>query len=79
LVIKASVTSKRGGHIGGLLSATEILTILFFQALAGIARVPLAIMWFGIGAGPLLFVVANLAFFIMFFTTAVASRPFPRS
>lgn len=77
-----------GGSLGvaaGLALATSArLTrffeplLLFFQAMAGIAWVPLAIIWFGIGAGPVLFVVANLAFFIMFFTTAVGVQTIPR-
>ncbi|MHB1534783.1 MAG: ABC transporter permease, partial [Acidimicrobiales bacterium] len=33
--------------------------IAFFNSIAGIAWIPLAIVWFGFGSGPVLFVIAN--------------------
>lgn len=37
--------------------------LVFFQAIAGIAWVPMAIIWFGFGQGPVIFVIANTVFF----------------
>jgi NitT/TauT family transport system permease protein/taurine transport system permease protein len=45
--------------------------VVFLQSIAGIAWVPLAIVWFGYGNGPTMFVVANVVFFIMLFNTIV--------
>lgn len=48
--------------------------VVFFQAMSGIAWVPLAIIWFGFGTGPVLFVVANAVFFIVLFNTILGVR-----
>ncbi|ELS58235.1 putative Binding-protein-dependent transport systems inner membrane component (Precursor) [Streptomyces viridochromogenes Tue57] len=60
----------------GLLMATNAKVtafvepvVAFFQAVAGIAWIPLAIVWFGFGSGPVLFVVANAIFFIVLYNT----------
>jgi ABC-type nitrate/sulfonate/bicarbonate transport system permease component len=45
--------------------------VVFMQSIAGIAWVPLAIIWFGYGTGPTVFVVANGVFFIVLFNTIV--------
>lgn len=45
--------------------------VAFMQSIAGIAWVPLAIIWFGYGIGPTVFVVANGVFFIVLFNTVV--------
>ena len=45
--------------------ASDLLrpVLTFLQSIAGIAWVPLAIIWFGIGKGVIVFVVANTIFF----------------
>jgi ABC-type nitrate/sulfonate/bicarbonate transport system permease component len=43
--------------------------VVFFQSIAGVAWVPLAIIWFGFGQGAVIFVVANAVFFIVLFNT----------
>jgi NitT/TauT family transport system permease protein/taurine transport system permease protein len=43
--------------------------VIFFQSIAGIAWVPLAVIWFGFGQGTVIFVVANAVFFIVLFNT----------
>jgi NitT/TauT family transport system permease protein/taurine transport system permease protein len=53
--------------------------VTFFQAIAGVAWIPLAIMWFGLGAGPTLFVTANAVFFIVLFNTIAGAAAVPES
>lgn len=43
--------------------------VIFFQSIAGVAWVPLAIVWFGFGNITVTFVVANAVFFIVLFNT----------
>lgn len=43
----------------------------FFQSIAGIAWVPLAIIWFGVGEGSVLFVIANTIFFASIYSTVI--------
>lgn len=52
--------------------------VVFFQSIAGIAWIPIAITWFGFGRGPAIFVVANSVFFIVLFNTAAGVRQVPR-
>ena len=52
--------------------------LVFFQAVAGIAWVPLAIIWFGIGFGPVLFVVTNTMFFGALGNTISGVQQIPR-
>ncbi len=56
-------------------TVTPVLS--FFQAIAGIAWVPLAIIWFGIGQGSVLFVIANTVFFASIYSTVVGVRSIP--
>lgn len=53
--------------------------VSFFQAIAGIAWIPLAIIWFGFGQGPAVFVIANTAFFVVMFNTMGGVRQVSRS
>lgn len=52
--------------------------VLFFQAIAGIAWIPLAIIWFGLGSGAVVFVVANAVFFIVLFNVLVGIQHIPQ-
>jgi ABC-type nitrate/sulfonate/bicarbonate transport system permease component len=49
----------------------------FFQSIAGIAWVPLAIIWFGIGLGSVVFVVANTIFFSSVYNTVIGAEMIP--
>ena len=49
----------------------------FLQSIAGIAWIPLAIIWFGIGNGTVVFVVANTIFFSSIFNTVLGVRSIP--
>jgi len=50
----------------------------FFNALSGIAWLPLAVTWFGLGWTSVTFIMANTIFFLVFFNTLVGVRTVPR-
>ncbi len=52
--------------------------IAFFNSIAGIAWIPMAIVWFGFGNGPVLFVIANNIFFIVLYNTVLGAQGVPR-
>jgi ABC-type nitrate/sulfonate/bicarbonate transport system permease component len=49
----------------------------FLQAIAGIAWVPLTIVWFGIGNGSVVFVIANTIFFASLYNTVIGVQSIP--
>jgi NitT/TauT family transport system permease protein/taurine transport system permease protein len=51
----------------------------FLQAIAGIAWVPLTIIWFGIGNGSVIFVIANTIFFASLYNTVTGVQSIPMS
>ncbi|MBT3350249.1 MAG: ABC transporter permease [Nitrospinaceae bacterium] len=51
---------------------------VFANAISGIAWVPLAIVWFGIGAMTTLFILLNTIFWLVFFNTLLGVRGVPR-
>lgn len=73
LVVGIAMTMSRG--------VSDFITPLvgFFQAIAGVAWIPVAIVWFGIGTGPALFVTANAVFFIVLFNTLAGVKSVPES
>jgi NitT/TauT family transport system permease protein/taurine transport system permease protein len=52
--------------------------VSFFNALSGIAWLPLAITWFGLGWTSVTFIMFNTIFFLVFFNTLVGVRGVPR-
>lgn len=52
--------------------------LTFLQSIAGIAWVPLAIIWFGIGLGAVIFVIANTIFFSSLYNIVVGVQQIPR-
>jgi taurine transport system permease protein len=50
----------------------------FFNALSGIAWLPLAVTWFGLGWASVTFIMCNTIFFLVFFNTLVGVRTVPR-
>jgi NitT/TauT family transport system permease protein/taurine transport system permease protein len=54
-----------------------VLSVL--QAIAGIAWVPLTIIWFGIGNGSVVFVIANTIFFASLYNTVIGVQSIPTS
>ncbi|MBM3536581.1 MAG: ABC transporter permease [Alphaproteobacteria bacterium] len=53
--------------------------LTFLQSIAGIAWVPLAIIWFGIGIGSVVFVIANTIFFATLYNTIVGVQAIPQA
>ncbi len=51
----------------------------FLQAIAGIAWVPLTLIWFGIGNGSVIFVIANTIFFASLYNTVTGVQSIPTS
>jgi NitT/TauT family transport system permease protein/taurine transport system permease protein len=49
----------------------------FLQAIAGIAWVPLTLVWFGIGNGSVIFVIANTIFFSALYNTVIGVQSIP--
>ncbi len=49
----------------------------FFSVLAGIARIPIATLWFGYGA--IIFVIVNAVFFVVAYNTLLGVSTIPRS
>ena len=49
----------------------------FLQAIAGIAWVPLTLIWFGIGNGSVIFVIANTIFFSALYNTVIGVQSIP--
>ncbi|HEV2356162.1 MAG TPA: ABC transporter permease [bacterium] len=52
--------------------------VTFFNSVAGIAWIPLAIIWFGFGPSAVIFVVANNVFFIVLFNTVTGALTIPQ-
>jgi NitT/TauT family transport system permease protein/taurine transport system permease protein len=61
----------------GLANFLEPL-VSFLNALSGIAWIPLAILWFGIGPVAVTFILWNSIFFLVLFNTLVGVRSVPR-
>jgi ABC-type nitrate/sulfonate/bicarbonate transport system permease component len=53
--------------------------LTFLQSIAGIAWVPLAIIWFGIGIGSVVFVIANTIFFATLYNAMVGVQSIPQT
>jgi ABC-type nitrate/sulfonate/bicarbonate transport system permease component len=49
----------------------------FLQAIAGVAWVPLTIIWFGMGNGSVIFVIANTIFFASLYNTVIGVQSIP--
>ena len=50
----------------------------FFNSLSGIAWLPLAVTWFGLGWVSVTFIMFNTVFFLVFYNTLVGVRSVPR-
>jgi NitT/TauT family transport system permease protein/taurine transport system permease protein len=50
----------------------------FFNSVSGIAWIPLAITWFGLGTAAVTFIIVNAIFFLIFFNTVLGVRSVPR-
>ena len=83
LVIAFGIGSALGIVVGlGITLSQRVRTFLlpliaFFNSIAGIAWIPMAIAWFGFGNGPVLFVIANNIFFVVVYNTILGARSIP--
>ena len=50
----------------------------FFNSISGIAWIPLAITWFGLGTAAVTFIIVNAVFFLVFFNTVLGVRSVPK-
>ena len=53
--------------------------LTFFQSIAGISWVPLAVVWFGVGVAPVVFVIANTIFFSSIYNVVTGVEGIPRT
>ncbi len=51
---------------------------IFMNSVSGIAWIPLAVVWFGVGWETTLFIMLNTIFWLMFFNTMMGVRAVPR-
>jgi ABC-type nitrate/sulfonate/bicarbonate transport system permease component len=83
LVIAFAIGAALGVIVGlGITLSERLRTFLlpliaFFNSIAGIAWIPMAIAWFGFGNGPVLFVIANNIFFVVVYNTILGARSIP--
>ena len=72
LAIPLGVAIALNRHVADLFRPV----LSFLQAIAGIAWVPLTIIWFGVGNGSVIFVVANTIFFSSLYNTVIGVQSY---
>jgi taurine transport system permease protein len=83
LLIGGAVSVVLGVGLGVVLGLNRGLArfleppISFLNALSGIAWIPLAILWFGIGPASVTFILWNSIFFLVMFNTLLGVRSVP--
>jgi ABC-type nitrate/sulfonate/bicarbonate transport system permease component len=75
LAIPLGIAIAMNRHVSDLLR--PVLT--FFQSIAGIAWVPLALIWFGVGMGSVIFVITNTIFFGVIYSTIIGVQTIPKT
>jgi len=75
LAIPLGIAIGLNRHIADLFH--PLLT--FLQSIAGIAWIPLAVLWFGIGNGSIVFVIANIIFFANLHNAVIGVETVPES
>jgi NitT/TauT family transport system permease protein/taurine transport system permease protein len=76
--VPMAVTAGMAVGLNRRLAAVLEPVASFFNALSGIAWLPLAITWFGLGWASVTFIMWNTIFFLVFFNTLVGVRTVPR-
>ncbi len=74
LAIPLGIAIALNRHVSDVLRPVMV----FFQSIAGIAWIPLAIVWFGIGMGSVVFVIANTIFFSSIYNTITGVQTIPQ-
>lgn len=75
IAIPLGIALAMNRHVADLLR--PLLT--FLQSIAGIAWVPLAIIWFGLGNAAVVFIIANTIFFAAIYNTVVGVEAIPNT
>jgi NitT/TauT family transport system permease protein/taurine transport system permease protein len=75
--VPMAVTAGMAVGLNRRLAAVLEPVASFFNALSGIAWLPLAITWFGLGWASVTFIMWNTIFFLVFFNTLVGVRTVP--
>lgn len=75
IAIPLGIAVAMNRHVSDLLR--PLMT--FLQSIAGIAWVPLAIIWFGLGNGAVVFIIANAIFFASINNTIVGVESIPNT
>ena len=75
LAIPLGIAIALNRHVAELLRPV----LSFLQAIAGIAWVPLTLVWFGVGNGSVVFIVANTIFFASLYNTVIGVQSIPVS
>jgi len=80
LLVSVPVAVALGIFVGLQRSLAPVMEPIagFFNALSGIAWLPLAVTWFGLGWVSVTFILFNTIFFLVFFNTLVGVRTVPR-
>lgn len=73
LALVLGVAIAMNHHIADTLK--PVLT--FLQSIAGIAWMPLAVIWFGIGGGAVVFIIANTIFFSLLHNAVIGVQQIP--
>jgi len=73
LAIPAGLAIALNRHVADMFRPV----LSFLQAIAGIAWVPLTIIWFGVGNGSVIFVIANTIFFASLYNTVIGVQSIP--
>jgi ABC-type nitrate/sulfonate/bicarbonate transport system permease component len=73
IAVPLAIAIALNRHVSDLL----LPLLAFLQSIAGIAWIPLAIIWFGIGNGAVVFVIANIIFFSMIYNTVIGVQSIP--
>lgn len=61
-------------------AAAAVLPFLkFFQSIAGVTWIPLAVLWFGISTEAAVFIIVNTTFFIVLYAVVTGVRTIPQS
>ncbi len=84
VILAAAIGLPIGIAFGTLAGMNRVVSKLlepiaiFFNSISGIAWIPLAIVWFGVGWVTTLFIMLNTIVWLMFFNTMLGVRGIPR-
>lgn len=79
LVIGAALATPLGIVLARNRRSSDVLMpfIKFFQAIAGVTWIPLAVLWFGISTRAAVFIIVNTTFFVVLYAVMTGIRTIP--